>query len=175
MDLEQMKEEARRLPTESAATRAGIASVRIVFGLLWLTQASWKSPPDFGALEHFTSFAYREPVFAPYGFIVEKVVIPNITIFGYLVIVTEASLGAFLILGLATRFWALVGIAQTIAITLSVLNAPNEWSWAYYMMFAGHVMILATAAGRTFGLDGLLRPGWLRTDHPVTRLLARAS
>ena len=175
MDVVLVKEEARRLPTDGAGARAGVAFVRILFGLLWLTQASWKSPPDFGALKHFTSFAYREPVFPPYGFVVEKVVIPNITIFGYLVIVTEASLGAFLILGLATRFWALVGIAQTIAISLSVLNAPNEWSWAYYMMFAGHVTILATAAGRSFGLDGLLRPGWLRTDHVATRLLARAS
>ena len=175
MDVELVKEESRRLPTDGAGARAGVAFIRILFGLLWLTQASWKTPPDFGALKYFTSFAYRKPVFAPYGFVVEKVVIPNISIFGYLVIVLEASLGAFLILGLATRFWAVVGMAQTLAIALSVLNAPHEWSWAYYMMFAGHVAILATAAGRSFGLDGLLRAGWLHTDHAVTRLLARAS
>ena len=174
MGIQAAREESRRLPTGSS-TLAGIAFVRILFGLLWLTQASWKVPPDFGALAHFTSFAYRKPVFAPYGWIAEFVVIPHIEVFGYLVIVIEASLGAFLILGLATRFWALVGMAQTLVIALSVLNAPNEWSWAYYMMFAGHVAIFATAAGRSFGLDGLLRAGWSRSDHRLSRLLVRAS
>ena len=59
--------------------------------------------------------------------LIENVVLPNFTLFGYLTLLAEASLGAFLLVGLATRFWALVGIAQTVAITLSVLNGPNEF------------------------------------------------
>jgi thiosulfate dehydrogenase [quinone] large subunit len=80
-----------------------------------------------------------------------------------------------LILGLATRFWAVVGMAQTVAISLSILNGPNEWSWAYYMMFAGHALLWATAAGRAFGLDAILRPGWAVADGRVPALLRRAS
>lgn len=155
--------------------RVGVAFLRIVFGLLWLTNAAWKVPPDFDGLRHFTSYAVSHPVFGPYKVIVEHVVLPNMTLFGYLTLVTEAALGAFLILGLVTRFWAVVGIAQSIAIALSVLNAPGEWSWAYYMMIAGQVAIWATAAGRAYGLDGVLRPGWLASDRRSLQLLGRVS
>jgi thiosulfate dehydrogenase [quinone] large subunit len=154
MDERLAAEEARRLPTETPLARAGIAAVRIVFGLLWLTQASWKTPPDFRLLRTFTGWAVEYPVLAPYSFFVEEVVLPSFTFFAWITMLTEIALGAFLLLGLATRFWAVVGFAQSMAITLSVINAPHEWSWAYYMMLAGHVAIWATAAGRTFGLDG---------------------
>jgi thiosulfate dehydrogenase [quinone] large subunit len=174
MDVRLANEEARQLPTDTTLTRSAIAAARIVFGLLWLTQASWKTPP-FDLLRTFTEYAVSDPVFAPYSFVVEKIVLPNFTAFGWLTTITEISIGAFLILGLTTRFWAVVGMAQTTAIALSIVNAPHEWSWAYYMMFAGHVMIWATAAGRTFGLDGILRAGWIHADGKLFDLLRRAS
>jgi len=174
MDVRLATEEARRLPTDSTLARGAIAAVRIVFGLLWLTQSGWKSPP-FTLLQSFTEFAVSNPVFAPYSFVVEKVVLPNFTIFAWLTTITEVAIGAFLILGLTTRLWAVVGMVQTAAIALSIINAPNEWSWAYYMMFAGHAMIWATAAGRAFGLDGVLRAGWIHADGRAFDLLRRAS
>lgn len=174
MDVRLATEDARRLPTDTTLARGAIAAVRVVFGLLWLTTSSWKTPP-FDTLRHFTEFAVDYPVLAPYSFIVEKVVLPNFTIFGWITTITEVSIGAFLILGLTTRLWAVIGMAQTVAIALSIINGPHEWSWAYYMMFAGHVMIWATAAGRTFGLDGLLRAGWIHADGRLFDFLRRAS
>lgn len=175
MDVEIMKTDADRLPTDTPIARASLAIVRIVFGLLWLTNVSWKRPPDFDTLRHFTEFAVTNPVFAPYSFVVENVVLRAFTPFGYLVLITEASIGAFLILGLATRFWALVGLVQTTAIALSVINAPHEWSWAYYMMAMGHLAIFATAAGRVFGLDGLFRPVFIQGRGRIARTLELAS
>ena len=175
MDVRLAVEEARRLPTDTSLARAAVAVVRIVFGLLWLTQASWKTPPDFRTLRTFTGWAVEFPVVAPYAFVVEKVVLPNFTLFAWITLLTEVSLGAFLLLGLATRFWAVVGMVQTVVITMSVINAPHEWSWAYYMMLMGHVAIWATAAGRTFGLDGVLRAGWIHADGRPFDLLRRAS
>nr|MBA3764568.1 hypothetical protein [Actinomycetota bacterium] len=105
MDVRLATEEARRLPTDSTLARGAIAAVRIVFGLLWLTQSSWKIPP-FDLLRSFTEYAVSNPVFAPFSFVVEKVVLPNFTIFGWLTTITEVSIGAFLILGLTTRLWA---------------------------------------------------------------------
>ncbi len=168
-------DEDRRLPVDTWASRGVIAATRIVFGLLWLTTVSWKTPPEFRTLRHFTEWAYEFPVFPPYAWFVENVVIPNMTLFGWVTLLTEMALGAFLILGLATRFWAVVGLAQTVAISLSILNGPHEWSWAYYMMFAGHALLWATAAGRAFGLDAILRPGWAQADGRVAALLRRAS
>jgi len=162
------------------ASRTAFFVTRIVLGLLWIQNSGWKTPPDFGrnagvGLYKFTRFAVEHEVFAPYAFIVRELILPNFVVFGWLVLVVEASLGAFLLLGLATRLWALVGVAQSLAIALSVLNAPGEWSWAYYLMIAAHLAIFAAAAGRHWGLDSVLRPAWARSDSRLARLLLKAS
>lgn len=161
-------------------TRGGLAVLRIGIALLWIQNASWKAPPDFGqgandGLYFFTRFAVDFPVLPPFTSFIEAVVLPNFAVFGWLTLVTEAALGAFLLVGLLTRFWALVGIAQSLAILFSVLNAPNEWHWSYYLMILAHVAIFVTAAGRSFGVDGVLRPAWAASDSRVGTLLARLS
>jgi thiosulfate dehydrogenase [quinone] large subunit len=148
--------------------------------LLWLVNSGWKRPPDFGqdgnrGLYAFTRDAVDHEVFAPFAWVVREAVLPNFRLFGWAVLVTEAALGAFLLVGLATRFWALVGLVQSAVITLSVLNAPGEWEWSYYLMMAAHLGAFALAAGRAGGLDGLLRPAWERSRSPVARLLLRLS
>ena len=162
------------------ATRVVLAAVRIVLGLLWVSNSGWKTPPDFGQEEgrglfKFTSYAVEHPVLPPFSWLIENVVLPNFVLFGYATLLLEASIGAFLLVGLATRFWAVAGLVQTTAITLSVLNAPNEFPWTYYLMFVTHVVVLATAAGRTGGVDGLLRPVWRRSSGRLARLLMRVS
>jgi thiosulfate dehydrogenase [quinone] large subunit len=171
-------------PAVSVATdrlsRWTIGGVRIVVGVLWLTNAGWKTPPDFGrgagrGLYRFTSFAVEHEVFAPFAFLVREVVLPNFTLFGWGVLLVEAALGTFLLVGLGTRLWAIVGAAQATVITLSTLNAPGEWNWGYYLLIAIHLALFATAAGRSWGLDGLMRPAWARRDSQWTRLLLRMS
>jgi thiosulfate dehydrogenase [quinone] large subunit len=159
----------------SRLSRALVAATRIGLALLWMDGASWKTPPRFESLHRYTTYAVDRPVFGPWAWIVQHLVLPNFTIFGWMTLLVEASLGAFLLVGLATRFWALVGIGQTLAITLSVLHAPNEWVWSYLLMLLMHVVVFATAAGRYAGLDGLLRPRWLASDTLLARLLVRAS
>ena len=114
-------------------------------------------------------------MFGPYAWLVDRLVLPNFIFFAWMVLLVEASLGAFLLIGLATRFWAVVGIAQTVVIMLSVLNAPHEWYWSYLLMLLVHMALFATAAGRYAGLDGLLRPEWGSVQSGLVRLPARAS
>jgi thiosulfate dehydrogenase [quinone] large subunit len=126
-------------------------------------------------LLHFTKYAVEYPVFPPYAWIVEQVVLPNFAFFGWAVLLLEATLGGFLLVGLATRFWGLLGIAQTIAISLSVLYAPNEWHWSYLLMSVAHIVIVGTAAGRYAGIDGVLRPSWQASSNRLARILVKAS
>ena len=88
------------------------------------------------------------------------VCMPGFPLFGALALAVEILLGAFLVVGLATRFWAVVGIGQTLVITLSALYVPGEWFWSYALMFVAHFAVLATAAGRFGGVDAVLRPRW---------------
>jgi len=173
---------ARAVPLlSSGVDRAVIAIVRIGVGLLWLQTVGWTTPPDFGqgdppsGLYQSASYAVSHEVFHPYALLIERLVLPNFTYFAWTVLVVEASLGAFLLIGLATRFWALVGVAQTVIIMLSVLNAPHEWIWSYVLMLLVHMALFATSAGRYAGLDGLLRPGWQSSRSWWMRALVRAS
>ncbi|MGB7980230.1 MAG: TQO small subunit DoxD [Candidatus Nanopelagicales bacterium] len=150
-----------RLPDDRMAHFSAVV-VRVVVGLLWVENLSWKVPPHFGAdddsgLYYFTSLAVEYPLLAPYSAVIENVVLPNFAVFGWGVFLVEIFLGLFLILGLATRFWAVVGLIQTVAIFLSVGAAPNEWKWSYFLMAAAHLAVLGFAAGRVLGVDGALR------------------
>jgi thiosulfate dehydrogenase (quinone) large subunit len=165
---------------DSRATRWLVGAVRVGVALLWIQNVYWKVPPDFGRsrnadLYQFTRDAVDHPVLAPYAFLVEHVVLPNFTFFGWMTLLVETSLGAFLLIGLATRLWALVGAAQSLVIALSVLQAPGEWHWAYYLMIGAHLMLFAVAAGRAGGLDGVLRPVWRASGGRLARLLLRVS
>lgn len=157
-----------------------LAAARVTVAFLWMSGAGWKVPPHFGensgrGLFKYVSYGADYPVFAPYAWLVESVILPNLQVFGWLTLLTEASLGAFLLVGLATRFWAAVGIIQSVTIALSVLFAPHEWPWAYYLMVLAHVVLLASAAGRAHGLDGLFRDRWQASERPLARLMLRVS
>lgn len=167
--------------TPSRLSSGLIALVRAGVALMWIQAAGWKVPPRFGddeaptGLRRWTEFAVTHEVFPPYTWMVENVVLPNFVLFGWAVLVVEACLGAFLLVGLLTRFWAVIGLAQTLAITFSALNAPHEWPWAYVLMFLAHLALFATAAGRHYGLDGVLRADWQRSDRRSASWLVRAS
>jgi thiosulfate dehydrogenase [quinone] large subunit len=163
-------------PAPGQAMNARIfAAVRISVGVMWLANSGWKTPPDFGALYNYTKGAVDHPILPPYSWLVEHRILPHIGIFGWLVLTVECLLGACLILGLATRFWALVGAVQSVAIGLSVALLPGEWPWSYYLMVLVHLAIFASAAGRTWGLDELVRPVLRIGDSGVRRTILRVT
>lgn len=166
-------------PTLSPSGARIMALVRIGVGVMWLTNTNWKTPPDFGqrggGLFQYTQDAVTHPVVAPYSWMVEHLVLPNFTAFGWTVLIIEALLAASLLLGLGTRFWALVGAVQSAAIGMSVALAPGEWPWSYYLMVMVHLTLFATAAGRRWGLDGVLRPVLAHRQVRLAPLARRAT
>jgi thiosulfate dehydrogenase [quinone] large subunit len=157
--------------------RATVAGVRIAVALLWIENVNWKSPPDFGrhngsGLFRYTEDAITHPVFPPFGWLVEHLILPNFVAFGYATMAIEFLLGAFLLAGFLTRFWSVIGLLQILGITL---NAPHEWHWSYYLMFSAQFVVLALAGGRTAGVDGLLRPRWSASPSRAARVAMRLS
>jgi len=136
------------------------SSLRILLGLLWLYNVSWKRAPDFGqnagsGLYKFTSYAVSHPVFPPYSWLVEHVVLNVFTPFGWLVLLAESTLAVLLLTGAWVRLAAALGVAQSVAIALSVAFAPNEWPWSYWLMIGAHLVILFNSAGRVLAVDGV--------------------
>jgi len=136
------------------------AALRILVGLMWLYNVSWKRPPDFGrdsggGLFRFTSYAVSDPVFPPYSWLVEHLVLPNFVVFGWLVLVVETALAVLLLTGAWVRTAAAIGVAQSVAIALSVAVAPHEWPWSYWLMIGAHGLLLFSSAGRVLAVDAV--------------------
>ncbi|MGH3503347.1 MAG: Rv1678 family membrane protein [Nocardioidaceae bacterium] len=146
------------------ANAIALAVLRVVAGLLWLYNVRWKRPPDFGqstggSLYGYTRDAVEHPVFAPYSWVVEHLVLPNFVAFGWLVLVVESLLAVLLLSGTLVRLAALIGVGQSLAITLSVAQTPGEWPWSDWMMIGIHVALLFTAAGAAGSVDAVRAHG----------------
>jgi thiosulfate dehydrogenase (quinone) large subunit len=142
-----------------------LAGLRIVMGVLWLANLSWKLPPDFGrdapqGLLYNFRRAEEHAVLPFLRSLVHDVVIPHFTLFGWLVFLVELTAGALLTLGLFTRVGALVGSVQALIITLLVVRAPNEWFWGYVMFIAINLVLLLTPAAERLSVDA-----WLSRKH----------
>jgi uncharacterized membrane protein YphA (DoxX/SURF4 family) len=114
---------------------------QIIFGLLWLEGASWKILFDGNLAANYDGLAYwvsrgsEYPVIGVYKEIIDTVILPNIKLFLPLVFLAEFTIGLLFVIGQKVRLAALLAIAQTTAITLSVYNAPYEWKWSYFLMY----------------------------------------
>jgi uncharacterized membrane protein YphA (DoxX/SURF4 family) len=165
-------------PTPPSARVSGVALtiLRMLAGLLWLAQVWWKVPPDFGENRHtglwyWTNLAVDHPVLPPYSWLVEHLVLPNFTVFGWLVLVVETLLPVLLLTGTAVRLAALIGVGQSLAIGLSVAEAPNEWPWAYAMMIGIHLVLLLGPSAQYAAVDAVRAARASGNAAPIARRL----
>jgi hypothetical protein len=149
---------ATALPTWVSGV--ALTGLRLLVGLLWLWNVFWKVPPDFGedkrtGLYFWTRLGVDFPVFPPHSWLLEHLVLPNFTAFGWLTFGVESLLAVLLLTGTAVRLAALIGIGQSLAIGLTVAEAPNEWPWAYAMMIGIHAVLLLTASAQYAAVDAV--------------------
>ena len=146
---------ARRERFEAMDTRSRyfvMAAARISAGLLWLANLHWKVAPNFGedtggGLFKYTRSAIDTPVLGIWKSITENLVLPNFHLFGWIVILTDGTLAALLLIGYRTRLVALIGAFNAVPIFLSVAYRDNEWPWSYALIFFLHLMLFAVPAG----------------------------
>lgn len=139
-----------------------IALSRILIGVLWLFSLRWKLPPNFApadgkGLLDWLQLEAQYPAFAFYGNFVESVVIPNFTLFAWIIFLAELLVGLSLLTGTLTRLGAAVGLLMALNLGIGLLAVPNEWPWSYIMLAIFHGIFLVTAAGRVLGVDAWLR------------------
>jgi thiosulfate dehydrogenase [quinone] large subunit len=122
-----------------------------------------------GIRKYLRGFAHRDWVGTQIGNVADihlypwyksfltHVVVPNQELFGYLVMMGEILVGLCLVLGLLTRFSAVVGLFMLINYFLGPGMARGGSSLAQQQTFiVALVVIFLTNAGRTLGLDSLL-------------------
>lgn len=94
------------------------------------------------------------------GWFIDRVVMPNIRWFGWVVWGVEAFIFVSLFFGVVSRFGGLVAIAQSaqLWVGLAGIGNPYEFEWTYNLMVMLSILVFAFAPGRVFGIDQYLRP-----------------
>ena len=143
----------------------GIAALRILFGLVFLTNGLAKVGIDFPILPGFLiDFDGAKNILAnnvkdhPVGFyqdLVENVIIDNYTPFGVVLTLTELFIGVTLITGAFASVGALIGGLATLHINFSTLAGYHSgpWAWEEATLWGPLFVIALIGAGRYWGLD----------------------
>src|SRR5215470_15627160 len=98
-----------------------------------------------------------------YKAMLEHVVLPHFTFFGYLSFVVELALGVSLLLGLLTVLSGLGGALWQCNIAIGSYAVPTEWGWIWPLLIAPHLVFAFSRAGRSVGVD-LFLYHWLSKD-----------
>jgi len=106
----------------------------------------------------------------PIGFFREfllNTVVPNSHVYAQLTAFGEAAVGLGLVFGCCTTVAAAIGLVLVVNYGLAVQWQGSAQQGFHYMLITTLVVILATRAGRVWGVDG-----WVRAHRPG-RWLAR--
>ena len=86
------------------------------------------------------------------GNLVNDFLLPNFGFFGWLVTAVELGVGALLLVGLASRAAALVGLGQQLFLAL-VYFSSDRWLFEQPHEYVPLLILALVPAGRTWGLD----------------------
>jgi len=86
---------------------------------------------------------------------VAEFILDNWGFFGWAVTVTELVVGTLLVLGLATRGAALVGLGYQLSLAL-VYASSNRWAFEQPHEYVPLIILAIVPAGRVWGLDDMI-------------------
>lgn len=153
------------------ALARGFATLRIFFGLIWLTNGLAKlfdkgtydlGFATFGLLwlpqaQFIADDASTNTFFAPIGSMFQNVVLPNWGAFGVFLTIAEIAAGLALLFGVLTRAAAAGTLLLIGPIWLMYLvSAANQYLWTYPVDLLPLLLLAIVPAGRTWGYDGRL-------------------
>ena len=122
---------------------------------MWWQQSLWKIPPDYDGLIYWMKQQVAHAAISLQGALVDRVVLPNIAIFGPAVYAVEVAIGVSLILGLWSRAGALLGVLMGLNLWLGLYSAPGEWPWTYMFLIIIQALYVIDPPGRSLVADAL--------------------
>ncbi|HET7550066.1 MAG TPA: DoxX family protein [Gemmatimonadaceae bacterium] len=158
----------------SSRYAALFAAARIAVGSYWLYEQHWKLPPDFGLHDpRGLMFSFQQSIKYPtvglYRTFLQDVVVPHFHLFGWLLGITEVTIGASLVLGAFTRAGALLGVLQSANLLIAQGRTP-EGPRIYLAILAANLFVLLTPSNRRFSVDNRLAPKFAVSRSRATLL-----
>jgi uncharacterized membrane protein YphA (DoxX/SURF4 family) len=150
-------------PAQRTGTDLATWIMRVLVGAMWYQGMIWKLPlfTDNG-LHYWMEQMAGRAAFAFHRDLVTNVYLPYFNILNPIVFLTEFAFAVCLILGFGVRAVATVAVLFSLHLWLGIYNDrgpedPDEWPWSYIFLAMTHAMFALHAAGRSLGLDALLR------------------
>jgi uncharacterized membrane protein YphA (DoxX/SURF4 family) len=160
-------ERAEREMVSVRTLAGGFAVIRILFGAIWLSNGLAKvflnqnNRVDWGFLSFnlinqpaargILDDASRD-TFQPLRWLYRDFVLTNWDFFQWFLTVAEIAAGLALILGIASRLGAAVGLVLIGPVWIMLLDR-NLYLWEYPIELLPLLVLAIVPAGRTFGLD----------------------
>jgi len=122
---------------------------RIVVGIYWLYFASQKWHGVGWVQSVMTASAQSNPIPGLHQFLV-GVVVPNWFLFAVGQTIGETLVAVLLILGLATRWAAILGLLLALNLAVTVAFGLNDdgFRWMYYLAVIANAQVIASGGGR---------------------------
>jgi len=137
-----------------------VVAARLVVAYTWFWGAKTKHPwldPPFGWLGGWLEVEAQYNPIPGYPWLVENVLLPNLTFLGWTAFVVESYLAVVLVLGILTRLNGWVATLWGLQISLGNLGAPREPIWSLLPMVVLPLLAAEGRAGRIWGIDAWLR------------------
>jgi uncharacterized membrane protein YphA (DoxX/SURF4 family) len=153
----------REDPAQRTGMNVATWVMRVLVGAMWYQGMLWKLPlfADNGLTYWMQQMAGRA-AFEAHSNLVMQVFLPYFNFFNPIIFLTELTFAICLILGFGVRAVAAVAVLFSLHLWLGIYNDrgaedPDEWPWSYIFLAMTHAMFAIHAAGRSLGLDALLR------------------
>ena len=148
-------------PSQRTGTHLATWFMRVLVGCMWFQGMLWKLPfsADNG-LHYWMEQMAQRAAFAWHRDLVTNVLLPWFGLLNPLVFLAELTFATCLILGFSVRLVSVLALLFTLNLWLGIYNqnvGPAEWPWSYVFLMMLNGFFALHAAGRSLGLDALLR------------------
>ena len=143
----------QRDPSQRKPRVIGLAVLRLLMGIMWWQQSLWKIPPNYDGLVYWLRQMVAHSSIPQQARLVDQIVLPNLWLFGPSVYGLEVLIGVSLMLGILTRWFALLGLLMTLNLWVGLYSAPNEWPWTYGYLIVIQALFVLDPPGRRLGLE----------------------
>jgi uncharacterized membrane protein YphA (DoxX/SURF4 family) len=162
----------RRDPAQRTVHHLAVFALRMVAAGMWWLGILWKLPlPVSAGFKFWLGETVKYSSLQIHADFMQAF-LDHIAIAQPLVFLAEVFFTASLMLGFLVRLSGVLAALFTLNLMIGLYNDPGEWPWTYVGIIAAHFMFAIDGAGRSLGLDNLVRISWPRrfaVDSPVAR------
>jgi uncharacterized membrane protein YphA (DoxX/SURF4 family) len=172
-------------PTQRTVGHVTTWIMRVMIGSMWFEGMLWKLPmfSKENGLYYWMEQMAGRAAFEVHRDLVTNVLLPLFNLVDPLVFLVELTFASCLILGFGVRIVSLLAILFSLNLWLGIYldrgaGDPDEWPWSYLFLVMVHAFFAIHAAGRSLGLDAILRRtavGKLGSEGGAWRLYRAAS